>query len=619
MNRYISAAFIGIAVCLVVLVLAWSVGHRRSRVVESPVAEHPIARATVPPSTPSSSPISRSPVPVRTRPGKTPPIDSKVRPPLASSTPAPQRLSAVLLRARLRCPSGTAPGVCGADTQARVGLGAIDSRDLADRSRDTNRAPTAADLQELINIREWRFTNVFESGGGELTVGPTELPPADAYDVLAWNVNHGVYYYHRVLQNRDTLTSTAVVDVGPLDPQPYTGVRVHIKGEADFSSCRAVLERVVSAEPERASQFLNLVQVMAPELAQSLLTGEPVNLVLDQPTVIAPLPPDEGMRITLVTPTDVEGTPVEVALVEGKIVDVDIDLNQVFPEGATASIDLDGGLELGDTGRPIAGARVLREVANGRVEEYVTDSDGLFHVSSLPIDRVTSFEVQTTSTPGSRPIVPTRWNFDFAPPLVTTGTTVQYTWKVPSYKYLIAELTDSKVKDLIASAQPPYPVYLVEKMESGNWQSVATDFFDINENSVAASIEAPGQYRMVVAVSPIATWFSQPARIQEKDSEVKTRLDVTMQSMQELKILVRDAETGEPVPKAVVMIGGPVGSFPPLRLLTNDAGELKVPYANTAQIMVWVTKAGYEATQRTLSPGDLASKIEIPLRRTSRK
>jgi hypothetical protein len=491
-----------------------------------------------------------------------------------------------------------------------VGIGTIDDENLGEMAGQTGRVGPAT-REDLVNIREWRHANVAASPEGDAILGPVELPLADAYHVLAWNNEALVYYDKRVLAAELGETS-GVVDLGELVPQSFTGVRMMFQGQMDQPNIRAILHRVPSAEAEKSSRFLLLAQIIAPELTESVLTAEPISLSVEQPTIIAPLPPDEALRVTLLSPADVEAEPVEVPLVEGEIVDATISFDDVFPEGARATIGLEGELHIGSTGRPLAGANVLRAL-DGRGEVYPTDDQGRFRVPSLPMDRITSFEVETSRGTYARPLVPERWHFDFAPPSITTGSVVRMRWQVPAYRYLVLDLRSLGTQDLLVLSQPPYPVYVVEREENGRWQTVPIDFFDISRIEVAAAIEEPGRYRMLLAASPVALWQSEPVVVDQGSAETHARLRDLAVEFNKLKVRLVDAHSGDPIGRAALTVSGPNGSLPPMRVLTNDDGMADVPNHGVSTVAVWVEKRGYAPTQRTLSAGELTGEVEIRL------
>jgi hypothetical protein len=495
-----------------------------------------------------------------------------------------------------------------------VGVASVDAADLREaehlRTNNPAEASKVPSREALINVREWRHANVAELSGDLVRVGPVELPLTDAYDVLAWNPEAQVYYYRRYVMS-DSLPTTSV-DVGTLDPQHFTGVRLTLKGSAEFSSVRAIVGRVPPAETEQSSQFLRLAQVIAPELTEAVLKGEPIALTLDQPNIVAPLPPDEAVEFRFIAPTEQESEPVQVPLVEGKIVDAEISLDDIFPAGATATIDLEGTLEVGDTGRPLPGATVLREIG-GRTETFTTDDAGKFRVAALPMDRVTAFDLQTTRGGLKRPVVPERWSFEFVPPLATTGSLVRMRWQVPAYRYIVLDLSSPGARDAVALASTPYPVYILEREKEGRWQLEPIDFFDVGPQELAVAITEPGTYRVLLAASPIAVWESEPVLVTASTVEAGARLAQESSAHEKVTLRVVDASNGNGVAKAIVLFSGPHSSLPPLRWLTNDRGELELSHHGVDTISVWIEKKGYLPSQRTLSSGELRGEVEIQL------
>jgi hypothetical protein len=615
MNRSLQALLLVVALVLAGTAV-YSVWHKSGQHVklrEGPVSAGPAATASAnkrgqisPERTQpriervsSPSPASRSSQRIASAPITT-----------GAATRSPQYL---LVSARLQCPK--ADGATAGETQACIGIGRIDAADLreAEAARAALARPQAGgpSRDDLVNVREWRHANVSDLGNGVLAVGPVEVPPADAYDVLAWDRKALVYYYTRKPCPPPGAT-TGTLDLGLLEPTPFTGVRLTLQGKAESNSIRATLSRVPPADADAASRFLTLAQVIAPDLAESLLVGEPVTLTVDQPNLIAPLPPDEALQVTLISPTEVDGEPVQIPLAEGRIVDAIIPLDTAFPDKAKASIELEGILEIGQTGKPVVGATVEREIGL-RKEVFTTDERGAFHVRNLPMDTATPFDVQTTRGATRRPVVPESWHFEFVPPLTTTGSVVQQRWQMPAYSYLVLDLSSPAARDALSLAAPPYPVYVVEHDDGGRWVVAPIDFFDQSPAEVAAAIEEPGRYRMLLAASPVAVWPSNPATISGEGSSASTTLADEATLHDELKITVRDTAQGQPVAGAAVTVNGDYGSLPPVRLITSEAGEVVVRHHGCSTITVWVEKSGYMSTERTLSSGELRGEVDLEI------
>ncbi|MCX7625955.1 MAG: hypothetical protein N2Z21_07075 [Candidatus Sumerlaeaceae bacterium] len=613
MNRFLSNLLIAVAIIVALGVVAWVRLGGVHRPIIRDTSERVIQKTTV---TPSPRLGRTSAKPTETS------VSLKAQAPtrdthIASSPAAPvsgvSLVQSVLVLASLRCPPD-APN-CAQQTEARLGLGFVSQDDL--REAERGRAEIEAmgrrppPREELVNVSEWRHINVAEATPGIIRVGPAEMPVADAYSLLAWNTDQRVYYFKRYVRPDEVLT-TSSLNFGALDPTPFTGVRLTLRGSAEFASLRAIVHRVPSADSEASSHFLQLAQVIAPELTEALLTAEPIAVTLDQPNTLAPLPPDEAVEITFITPSEIESQPVQVPLIEGKIVDAEVTLDEIFPAGATATIDLQGILEIGDTGKPLAQATVTRDLG-GRTEIYTTDERGTFQVYALPMDRITVFDVQTSRGQLRRPAVPERWSFDFSPPLTTTGSVVKARWKIPAYRYVVLDLSSPGARDALALARLPYPIYILEREVGGQWQLQPLDFFDATAEEVAVAVLETGRYRLLLATSPVALWESQPVHVTEKTLEVRTRLANESAAHASVRLRVVDARTREPLVRASVVIGGSHGSLPPLRLLTNDRGELEIPHHRCDSISLWVEKKGYQPVQRTLSSGELNGEVEVIL------
>jgi hypothetical protein len=376
---------------------------------------------------------------------------------------------------------------------------------------------------------------------------------------------------------------------------------MRISGDAEFATVRAIAERILAPDPEPASAILSLIRVMAPELAERLYNGEPIQLPIGSETVLAPLAPDAGLRLTFLSPADVESTPVEIALKQGQIVDVFLTLDELFPTGANATLTLHGRLIAADTREPLAGASVRRPRGLA-YDEWMTDEQGTFVIADLPMNSPVALEVITTSGASAQPRFPQLWRFEFLPPLATTGTVVQRTWEVPVLSWLVLDLGEWSTGGLANLTSPPYPVYFLERQqeESSQWKVTRADRYLVAEKKVSIAIEEPGTYRAGVALSPTASWYSHPAFFQQGGKTVRASLLSDFPRSDTFTVRLQDAETGQTIASGLLVVSGPHPSLPPLRLRTSRDGTAQFPVANCTEFTVLATARGYEEKELRL-------------------
>ncbi|AXA37333.1 hypothetical protein BRCON_2591 [Candidatus Sumerlaea chitinivorans] len=553
------------------------------------------------------------------------PTPSRAKDPRA--VPSPQRVTASSAQAMRKAEEVTSPPTLAGQRLLKVRLqvphqatlGAFEARiGIAEVEAEAAFDDVPQAIETLTNIRAWLPANVSSTDGRVAIVGPVEVPAAEAYDVLAWNHEARLYYYRRYHPPAEENTTT-VLDVGELPPQPYTGVRMYVAGEAEFTTVRAIAERILPPDPEPASAILGLVRVMAPELGESLYNGEPIQLPIGMETVLAPLAPDAGLRLTFLSPADVESTPVEIALKEGEIVNVSLTLDELFPAGANATLTLHGRLIASDTREPLAGTTVRRPHGLG-FDEWMTDAEGTFVIADLPMNSPVALEVVTTSGVSAQPRFPQLWRFEFSPPVATTGTVVQRTWEVPTLSWLVLDLGEWSTGGLRNLASSPYPIYFLERRheESGRWRSVRSDHYLESEKEVSIAIEEPGTYRAGVALSPTALWYSEPVQVGKAATRAfRSRIQGEFPRSQSFLVEVQDAVTARPISDALVVVSGPHASLPPQRLRTNHRGIVEIQVANTTECALVAVAQGYEEREVTQHFGDPSNALVIKLLRKS--
>lgn len=502
------------------------------------------------------------------------------------------------------------------------------------------RAPGAGPrrLEELANVREWlpapltvrhgRDEGGQSRGGGAgdggVRLGPVAVPPAPRYRVLAWQ-GDGTFYWGDFFPGR--IPERGLLDAGRLAPMPPTGVRLRlVHARPEFEPYHARLERVVAGEAaaERASSFWPVLEHVVPEVARTLRGEAEVPLAVERETQLAPLLPDRALRVRVTSAVAGVGEPVEIALSEGEVTGVVIDLARVFPGAEKGLVELHGRLRLGDTGRAPAeatielqrepGQELVREPARepGRAlgRELAEDGgpqpvgrDGGFIVTGVPAWRPSHFVVTLPAPRRGRPLTPPRAEFDFVPSGeaghgARPGGRAEVTWRVPLYRWLVVRLDAAARFRIESPARPPYPQFLLERQDaSGAWRARATDHFLSEAGGMAVSIAEPGRYRVIAAASPYLLYRTPEVEVAEGDGEKVVGLDFAGPATPcELRVV--DGATGRPLGGAHVLASGERGSLPAVEGVTDSAGRFALGPVRSATLELEVTAEGY--TPRTV-------------------
>lgn len=471
--------------------------------------------------------------------------------------PAPGPGAGLALVATLLPAEGAPP------VQGQVGEARVSDEDRAqweEVRREGGRGP--ASVLELANVARWQDAPLAPGEGGSTRLGPVPVAPAPRYRLLAWAEDGTAWQGDLVAPDAPAGT----LDFGALRPVSPTGVRVLLVGRVR-EGFRVRLTRAPrdEADAERAAASLPLVRAVRPALARAL-EGEGA-LPLGDGAVLAPLPPDAAVRLTVVAPTGREAEALTVPLREGRVEDVRLDLERLFPGGEGRLVALDGRVVLGEGTRPLpAGARLERLFPAGA--DVPLPPDGRFRLGGLPGWAPSRFALHLPAPRDGRPPGPGRWELDLDPQGAEER--VARTWRVPAYGWLVLAL-DANARTLLhTDARRPYPVYLLERQdERGAWRVEPGDAFLEEEDGVAVSLTRPGVYRVVAASSPLDRMESAPVRVERVEGERVVRLGARADGRTCRVVVTRD---GRPVSGARVFAGGTRGSLPPLRGTTDAQG-----------------------------------------------
>lgn len=483
--------------------------------------------------------------------------------------------------------------------QARAGAAIIRPEDLAvweDARREGEPAPS--DPLALANVARWESAALTPEGSAA-RLGPIDVEPAPLYRVIAW-AGDGTYWTGDVTRGEDQLTG--VLDAGALRPNAPTGVRIQLAGRDGSAGLSVRLSRVVAPgeDGERANAIVPVIRLARPDVASALESER--SLRIEDGTVIAPLPSDAALRLTVIASNGREAEPIEVPLRAGRLEPVRIDLDDLFPGGAGRSLTLHGRVQLGSSTPLPPGAQLERLQPTG--VSLPLGADGRFTVSGLPSWTTSRFALRISHGAG-RPVAPARWEFEFTPS-PNDGDEVERTWHAPAYGWLLLKL-DSGARVRL-EAHRPYPVFLLQRQdESGTWRTASADEFVAEEEGMAMSLTAPGVYRAIAAASPFDLLESSAVRVQKPEGEHVANLLGTGSSR---GCRVNVSTSGRPLYGARITAAGGVGSLPPLHGLTDGEGAWdlgRVSSAGRVQLEV-VSPSGemraLDATDACLGRGE---------------
>jgi len=483
---------------------------------------------------------------------------------------------------------------------ARVGAAHVRDEDLATwHEARAEGAPAPAAPLALANVSTWQEAPLTPGAPGAVRLGPVEVEAAVRHHVLAWAADGTAWEGERDAPEG----ASGVLDLGVLRPRAPTGVRLVLTGRGERGGLRVQLSRAPASEAdaERAARTLPLLREARPELARAL-EGEAALPLVDG-LVLAPLPPDAAVRITILAATGRASAPLDVPLREGRVEQVRLDLERLFPGGVGALVTLDGRVTLGT--RPLPeGARLEQRSPPGPARAL--PPDGRFTLEGLPGWEPSRFTLRLPPLPAGRPLGPERWEFDFTPDGAQGR--VARTWRAPAYGWLVLRLDGHARARLTAEARRPYPVYELERQgEDGAWRVEASDAFMEETEGVAVALVRPGVYRVLAAASPFDVVRSEPVRVRDPEGERSVVLGARAPG-RECHVVVTAG--GRPATGARVWASGGRGGLPPLRATTDATGSVALGVVRApGPVLLEVESAGAEAravdvTEACLSRGE---------------
>ncbi len=382
---------------------------------------------------------------------------------------------------------------------ARVGVAKIrpeDRESWEEARREGERAPSSPSA--LANVARWDEARL---EGNRLVSAPLE--PALLYRFVAW-AESGALWLGEV--ERPEAQLDGVLDAGLVRRVAPTGLRFSVSGDSAGWTVR--LARRPGRDAESASTLVPAIALARPELGAAL-EGEGA-LPLADGAVLAPLPPDPAISVTVVSPEGRAAAPLEVPLREGQLSEVRLDLDRLFPEPSTR-YRLEGRITLGADGALPAGARLERLEPPG--PPRALPPDGRFVEEALPSWAPSRFALVLREGRG-RPVAPTRWEFEVAPE--PGATVLTRSFEAPTYHWLRVRFDAGLRARLDADARKPYPVFLLERAdERGQFRVASADLFVPERDGVAISAPDRGSYRVLAALSPFAVVASDPVQVGE--------------------------------------------------------------------------------------------------------
>lgn len=473
--------------------------------------------------------------------------------------------------------------------QGRIGVMRIDPEDLAEYEQGLIENLTGAgakDPAELANLSEWIEAPITHIAAKKYRLGPVVVPAADSYSVVAWADDFRFF-----IQAYEVTTSDIyrIHDVGDLAENQPTGLRINLTGADDEQSIYQLRINRSANEPRRkANQLFGLLlPLMAPDIASAYADSLPIKV--HSGSVVLPLIPEERLRITPITTTDLQGASVEVNLQSEQIIDVDVDVSTLD----TNSIDLQGQLVSSKNQAPLSEVSLSR-IGTQQQHISITDDHGFFYFKNLPRNTPSVFRIlQNTDDLVEISLIPTSGDIIFAPSqlaIMPDQTSILKQWELTTYQWLILSLSDNDRAMLALKSSRGYPIYQLQQFDQGKWIDVGSDNFLPHPSGIAISIKTPGTYRVLATVSSVFEFSSSTVEITKENNQFHSHLMTDINSS-EYTIILTDAFTRQPVTDASISILGAHRSLLPMSAKPDENGEVFLPEVNASSLVLNIRTA----------------------------
>lgn len=446
-------------------------------------------------------------------------------------------------------------------TSVRIGIGVVapdEARSYQEWVAGGSEGAGPASFAELATVDRWIDAPATRLADATVHVGPLTLPRADRYDLQARG--ESALHFYSVSFSADAYPVSVT-------PTVAAGLRI-LREPAAGNDVRVLLRR--SGEVESASAWQELMQREAPQLLaafnDSAVAVEPVQL-------LAPLPP--GPLDVILEVDGIEAERRAATLTAGSVTDVRFDpVAQAVARAVAVELQLRFVVE--GTRQPVEGLQVTW--SGGKMEQTLT-TDWAGQVSFKGVDRQRPqpFGLQFPSVEADLPIWPTHASIEVAldaePKSADAPRLVRKTLELRPLHWLIVRTGNFPIGPERQRGNP-YPIFVLQQEQGGSWHDSAADHFIPIDQSLAASIQQPGRYRLAALQSPWSILYSTAAdtRTPTLDGRYSASLLPDRGRTVEITVLSR----GMPLADTPLTLRGPVRGLPATSINSDAAGRVRL-------------------------------------------
>lgn len=487
-------------------------------------------------------------------------------------------------------------GVSAAPESVRIGVAMLSPEESAAHRawlRDGARGAGAADPASLAAVTRWIDASAQRSADGAVVVGPLDLPAADRY-VLQARGEDGLRFYEAAF----------VRDAAPAELRPRVAAGLRVRAPRGVAASLLLRRTEAGAQADAAWQSL-----LRREAPQVLAAYDERPLPLGDDTAIAPLPPGPVEIVAMVGGIEIERRTLQLSA--GRYLALDLDA-EAARLGAALSSDLDLRLVERGSGAPVREVEVLHASARGE-RRLRPDASGTIRIADIdPLEplslqllfappRASSFLIEALPTWPER--MPVELDLRAAP---RRDGRIAKTLELQPLRWLIVDTPGMQLPQRPRTGEP-FPVFVLQRRERGQWRDAQADHFRPQPGGVAVSLDRPGTVRVVALASPWRQATSPAVEIGDGDTRLRTGLAPTSGR----RAVVRLRANGRPLARSPVQIVAPLRGVPPLRMFTDADGRLTFDDADAPAL--WLEAPGHEQVEVRLDRGAADDEIVVAL------
>ena len=462
-------------------------------------------------------------------------------------------------------------GVSAAPESVRIGLAMLSPEELAAHRawlRDGARGAGAADPAALAAVVRWIDASAQRAPDGAVIVGPLDLPAADRY-VLQARGEDGLRFYEAAFV-RDAMPTE-------LRPRVAAGLRVR----APRGVAAGLLLRRTEAGAQTDAVWQSLLRREAPQV---LAAYDERPLPLGEDTAIAPLPPGPLEIVAMVGGIEIERRTLQLSA--GRYLALDLDA-EAARLGAALSSDLDLRLVERGSGAPVREVEVLHASARGE-RRLRPDPAGTVRIADIdPLEplslqllfappRTSSFLIEALPTWPER--MPVELDLRAAP---RRDGRIAKTLELQPLRWLIVDTPGMQMPQRPRMGEP-FPVFVLQRRERGQWRDAQADHFRPQPGGVAVSLDRPGTVRVVALASPWSIAYSDAVEMRPDIARYRAHLGSTAGR----RVVLRLRAADRALARIQVHVIAPLRGVPPTQMPTDADGRIVLTQVNVQSVRI---------------------------------